>query len=59
MSSEQDLDTAESAPTTGAKPEDAESPSAAPSSEELTDEQLALISGGVGSEPPPMGVYPT
>jgi bacteriocin-like protein len=59
MSTEKDLDISDSASTSGEEPEkDAESTNVTPSSEELTDEQLAQISGGVGAEPPPMDVHP-
>jgi bacteriocin-like protein len=59
MSNEQDLDTAEPTPPPGEElAPDAEAPTAAPASEELTDEQLATISGGMGVQPPPMTVQP-
>jgi bacteriocin-like protein len=55
MSTEKDLDISDSASTSGEEPEqDAEATNAAPSSEELTDEQLAQISGGGLGDPPPV-----
>jgi len=59
MSNEQDLDSAEPTPTPGEElAPDVETPTATPTSEELTDEQLATISAGMGVQPPPMNVQP-